>query len=146
MKKLVLFTFMLFAAVFSAMAQNDTQAAKPVITFEESTHDFGDIAQGEKVSHVFKFKNTGSAPLILQNVQTTCGCTATDWPRDPVAPGKSGQITASFNSAGKMGKQNKVITVISNASNSPERVSIVTNILPKQAEAAKPVAPAAPVK
>lgn len=144
MKKIVFFTLMLFAAAFSAMAQDN--APKPVITFEKSSHDFGDIAQGDVVNFVFKFKNTGDAPLIIQDVQTTCGCTATDWPRDPIAPGKGGQIAASFNSAGKMGKQNKIITVISNASNSPERVSIVSNILPKQAEVSKPVAPSAPIK
>jgi len=100
------------------------------ITFEEESHDFGDITQGDKIEYVYAFENTGTEPLILSNVLTTCGCTATDWPRDPIAPGKSGEINVTFNSSGKMGIQNKVITVISNASNPQERIKLITNVLP----------------
>ncbi len=134
MKKIFVLFFMMVAIASLSFAQESTApVAKATITFEKSSHDFGDIAQGEKVNYVFKFKNTGNAPLILQDVQTTCGCTATDWPRQPIAPGESGKIAASFDSNGKMGKQNKVITIYSNATNSPERVSIITNIIPKEA-------------
>ena len=133
MKKLFVFVFGLFLmAAFSnqtAVAQ-DQSTSGPVITFSEASHDFGDIKQGDKVEHTFAFKNTGTEPLILSNVLTTCGCTATNWPRDPIAPGKSGEITVKFNSAGKMGKQNKVVTIVSNATNSQERVKIITNVLP----------------
>lgn len=76
------------------------------------------------MEHVFIFNNSGIEPLILSNVQTTCGCTATDWPRDPIAPGSTGEIKVVFNSAGKMGRQNKVVTVISNAVNSQEKVKL----------------------
>ena len=102
------------------------------VTFLEEAHDFGDIVQGDKVEYVFAFENTGNEPLILSNVLTTCGCTATNWPRDPILPGRSGEIAVSFNSAGKMGKQNKVITVVSNAINAHSRVRIVSNVLPKK--------------
>ncbi len=102
----------------------------PKIAFTESSHDFGDIEQGTKVNYTFDFENTGTEPLILSNVLTTCGCTATSWPREPIAPNKGGEIEVSFNSAGKMGKQNKVVTVVSNAVNSQERVKIITNVLP----------------
>jgi len=100
------------------------------ITFQEVSRDFGDISQGEKIEHVFQFENTGNEALILSNVLTTCGCTATEWPRDPIAPGKPGKINVTFDSSGKMGKQNKVITVISNAVNSQERLKLITNVLP----------------
>ena len=134
MKKLsILFFSLLLLNVAYAQEEPAAEDANgPKIAFAEASHDFGDIEQGTKVNHVFEFENTGTEPLILSNVLTTCGCTATDWPREPVAPGEGGKIGVSFNSAGKMGKQNKVITVVSNAVNAQERVKIITNVLPKK--------------
>lgn len=103
------------------------------IKFAVSSYDFGDITQGDKVEYTFEFINDGDAPLILSNVMTTCGCTASSWPREPIAPGAKSKIDVTFNSTGKIGHQNKVITIMSNASNNPERVKIVTNILPNEA-------------
>lgn len=103
----------------------------PYIEFTDAEHDFGDISQGDKVQHTFAFKNSGTEPLILSNVLVTCGCTATDWPKQPIMPGENKELTVSFDSTGKVGRQNKVITIVSNATNSQERVKIVTNILPK---------------
>ena len=118
---------------FSAQAQEETENTPgPAISFVEEKHDFGDIHQGDVVEYTFKFENSGDEPLVLSNVAVTCGCTATAWPREPVAPGENSEITVRFNSAGKMGKQNKVITVYSNAKESISRVAIVTNVLPKK--------------
>lgn len=137
MKRISVFVLgLLMVASVSVFAQNaDDKAAGPEITFAEASYDFGDIKQGDKVEHTFTFKNTGTEPLILSNVLTTCGCTASDWPRDPIAPGKEGSITVRFNSAGKMGRQNKVVTIVSNATNSQERIRIITNILPNSGKA-----------
>ena len=137
MKRISVFIFgLLMATSLSVFAQNaENNAPGPEITFAEASYDFGNIKQGDKVEHVFTFKNTGTEPLILSNVLTTCGCTASDWPRDPIAPGKEASITVKFNSAGKMGRQNKVITIVSNATNSQERVRIITNILPNSGKA-----------
>ena len=134
MKKLsiLFFTLLLLNAAYAQENASAEAADGPKINFAEATHDFGDIEQGTKVGHTFEFENAGTEPLILSNVLTTCGCTATDWPRDPIAPGDGGKIEVSFNSAGKMGKQNKVITVVSNAVNAQERVKIITNVLPKK--------------
>lgn len=136
MKKLIalLVGVLLVAQAYAQQAskKNEEKVEGPQITFVESTHDFGDIEQGTKVNHVFEFENSGTEPLVLSNVLTTCGCTATSWPREPIAPGEGGEIAVSFNSAGKMGKQNKVVTVVSNAVNSQERVKIITNVLPKK--------------
>lgn len=125
---------MLFVVAAYAQ-QKDAKTASvngPQITFQESEYKFGDLQQGEKVEHVFAFKNTGTAPLLLSDVQTTCGCTASEWPREPIAPGKSAQIKVTFNSTGKMGVQNKVVTIVSNAVNSMETVKMVGNVVPKK--------------
>jgi len=127
MQKLVLILSLILIS-FVGYAQTGA-APKAVITFDKPTHDFGDITQGDVVNHVFKFKNTGNAPLIISDVQVTCGCTVPTKPKDPILPGKTGEIGITFSSGGKMGKQNKTITVVSNAANTEERVVITTNIL-----------------
>ncbi|UXX78096.1 DUF1573 domain-containing protein [Reichenbachiella carrageenanivorans] len=133
--KYVLALAVLISLSFAATAQDAELVAPtppgPFIKFSEMSHDFGDIEQGEKVAYTFEFTNTGDAPVVITNVLTTCGCTASSWPREPIAPGGSSKIDVTFNSTGKIGHQNKVITVMSNATNNPERVKIVTNILPK---------------
>lgn len=86
----------------------------PVLAFEKVEHDFGTIREGEKVSYTFKFKNTGEAPLIVQSVQPSCGCTAPDWTRDPVGVNANGVVKVEFDSNGKPGIQNKTITVNAN--------------------------------
>jgi hypothetical protein len=132
MKSLITLVFGFFV-VFCAFAQEEQAIADgPAITFEETSFDFGDIYQGDKVEHTFKLENTGTQPLIITNVQTTCGCTATEWPREPVLPGESANLKVNFNSAGKYGRQNKVISIISNATSPMNQVKIITNVLPKK--------------
>jgi len=111
-------------------------AQGPIITWDKVTHDFGDVPQGSKVEFTFKFTNRGDQPLLITNVEVSCGCTTPrGWPRDPVKPGDRGEIRVAFNSVSKSGKQNKVVRVISNAVN-PESVqlTIVANVLPKNPE------------
>ncbi len=132
--KSFVFTLLLSVVGLAAYAQNDAAEfipPGPHIKFKNSSYDFGDIAQGDKVDYTFEFTNDGDAPVIISNVITSCGCTASSWPKEPIAPGQSSKIDVTFNSSGKIGHQNKVITIMSNASNNPERVKIVTNILPK---------------
>lgn len=130
--------FLFFALILTLGSQAFAQSATekkdgPVITFEKKTHDFGDIVQGDKVEHVFAFTNTGNEPLIITNISVTCGCTTPKgWPRDPIPPGAKGEFTVAFNSAGKMGRQNKPVTVVSNAVNQDaSSVSFTTNVLEK---------------
>ena len=119
-------------------APTTPSAPKSQITIKETSHDFGTIKQGDKVSYTFEYTNTGQAALILSNVQTTCGCTASEWSKTPLPPGQTGKLTATFNSAGKVGRQNKVISIFSNAVNSEERVRIVANVLPNNEAAPLP--------
>lgn len=90
-------------------------AEAPVMELASDTYDFGKVAEGKHVEHEFRFKNTGGSPLIISNVQASCGCTTPDYSKNPIAPGEEGLVKVVFNSAGQMGKQHKVITVTSNA-------------------------------
>lgn len=84
------------------------------IEYEKTEFDFGTIDDGEVVNHVFKFKNTGKEPLIISNAKGSCGCTVPQWPREPIAPGASGEIKVEFNSKGKTGLQTKKVTITAN--------------------------------
>lgn len=130
MRKLFFLT-MFMAAVSNAPAQS----VGAIIAWEKSTYDFGDVVQGTKLEHTFKFKNTGNEPLVITNVQVTCGCTTPKgWERDPILPGKESEITISFNSAGKYGRQEKVVTIVSNAVNSEgAQILFSANVLEKKA-------------
>ena len=137
MKNILIILALVFTATLVKAqegAELDVQPPGPFLEFTVKSNDFGDIEQGDIVNYVFEFKNTGDAPLVLSNVRTTCGCTASEWQREPIAAGESSKIKVTFNSRGKIGRQNKVITIMSNASNSTERVSIITNVLPKKTE------------
>jgi hypothetical protein len=90
------------------------QGDLPVITFEESEHDFGKIIQGEKVSYSFKFTNTGKSALLISRVSTSCGCTVSNYPKVPVQPGQTEYVEATFDSKHKKGFQNKSITIMAN--------------------------------
>lgn len=133
MKKLILLVAFALAIGITVQAQ-EKSADGPIIAFEESSRDFGNITQGDKVEHVFKFENKGKTPLVISNVAATCGCTVPAWPKEPIAPGQKGEIKVSFNSAGKMGKQNSVVRIYSNASEPIEKVSLISNVLPKGAK------------
>ncbi len=132
MKRSLILVLGIFVALFAVAQNQEAEKKGPKIVFEETSFDFGDIFQGDQVEHVFTFENSGTEPLILTNVSTTCGCTVPKWPRQPIAPGETAELLVKFNSAGKMGKVNKVIKVISNASNPNTQVTITTNILPKK--------------
>ena len=82
--------------------------------FEKESYDFGQITEGEKVSYEFAFTNTGKEPMIITGATATCGCTVPDYPHEPIGPGESGKIGVVFDSSGKNGMQNKVISITAN--------------------------------
>jgi hypothetical protein len=132
MRQLILIAVCLLQ-FFLVDAQENEQLLGAVISWDKGTFDFGDVTEGDKVSHTFKFTNTGNTPLVLTNVEVTCGCTTPKgWPRDPIAPGSTGELTVAFNSTGKSGKQNKVITVTSNSVGTTNQVVITVNVMAKK--------------
>lgn len=86
----------------------------PKITFDTAVYNFGRILQGEQISTDFHFVNKGDADLLIQRVETSCGCTVPEYDKQPVAPGAKGLIRVRFDSDGKEGLQYKTIKVVSN--------------------------------
>lgn len=93
----------------------ETSAKLPQISFVKTTHEFGTVIQGEVVTYNFKFTNTGDADLLITKVSTSCGCTASNYPTKPIKPGDTDAVEVKFNSEGRMGFQNKRVSVLTNA-------------------------------
>ena len=109
----LIFTF--FLASFSFGQDTEKQAGPTTtIEFEDKEFDWGTITQGERVTYIFKFTNTGNEPLLIKKAKGSCGCTVPQWPKTPIAPGKQGEIKVVFNSKGKMGTQSKRVTITAN--------------------------------
>ena len=122
MKK-VLFTLSLLFTAFFGMNSVIAQAAVESgaqIEFEKETHDYGTISQYGDGSCEFIFKNTGNEPLVISNAKGSCGCTVPQWPREPIAPGKTGVITVK-NDTKRVGIIGKSVTLQSNATNEPTK-------------------------
>lgn len=101
----------------SATSGNGTdQTGNAVLTFKEYEHDFGKIAEGEKVAYVFTFENSGDGNLVISSATTSCGCTVPKYDSRPIPPGKNGNLEVVFDTSGRSGMQTKTITVKSNAS------------------------------
>lgn len=107
------------------------------IKYDEASFDFGVTDEGTVVKHVFKFKNTGSEPLIISNAKGSCGCTVPTWPKQPVPPGAMGEINVEFNTKGKPGRQSKQVTVTANTNPTDTHLEIAGEVRPKDAPAAK---------
>ncbi|HEV8514692.1 MAG TPA: DUF1573 domain-containing protein [Cyclobacteriaceae bacterium] len=103
------------ATAATPAAEEKPTGPLPVIEFGTTEHDFGTVAEGQKVSYTYTVKNTGAAPLLIQNAQPSCGCTVPDWTKTPIAVGGTGFVKAEFDTHGKAGIQNKTITVTSNS-------------------------------
>ena len=108
--------------------KTDAQKGTPQISFDDESFNFGTIAQGEKVSHTFKFRNIGDGPLQITDVTTSCGCTASKYSLEPVAPGESGTVEVIFDSYGREGKQLKSANVWTNCGDKPVKLQIYAEI------------------
>lgn len=120
MKKIILVAFVALVS-FAAQAQ-----AK--IEFKSDTIDYGEIAKGSDGVRVFEFTNTGSEPLIISDVKSSCGCTVPEKPKDPIAPGKNGQIKVKYDT-NRVGPIRKTVTVYSNATEPIKALKIKGEVL-----------------
>ncbi|WP_417444203.1 DUF1573 domain-containing protein [Joostella sp.] len=119
-----------------AKAEQRDEAAKqlPVMQFEETEFDFGNIPQGQTVEKVFKFKNTGDAPLVVTDAKSSCGCTIPQKPEAPVAPGETGEILVKYNGSGR-NAVTKTVTITANTEKGTEQLRIKAFVEPKDAPA-----------
>ncbi len=112
----------------SKTASGDKNIPVSQITFEQDTFNFGEVIEGEKVSHSFMFTNTGNNDLIVSNAHGSCGCTVPEWPKEPIRPGKKGSIDVVFNSSKRAGKAIKDVTVYANTEPSATKVVLVGDV------------------
>lgn len=117
--------------ILSAFFFTGAIVAQPALKVSEETFDFGEIIEGKMASHEFQVTNSGNQPLIMNNVQPSCGCTSPHWTKEPIMPGKSGIVKATYNSAGRPGVFNKSLTIMSN-SGSPKILHIKGNVIRKE--------------
>jgi hypothetical protein len=125
MKKLMLVCAVVLGFAFTASAQDNQKAE---FKFNEEKHDFGKIAQGKPVTTEFVYTNIGEEPLILTNVQPTCGCTIADYTKTPVKKGDKGTIKITYNAAA-VAPFNKTIVVTSNAKTPTKYLNIVGEVV-----------------
>lgn len=122
------------AAVAPATEQTAATPAsnQPLTTvaLSESNFDFGKIKKGEKVQHVYEITNTGSNPLVISEVKPGCGCTAPDFTKEPIMPGKKGKITLHFDSTNFDGNVSKFADVFANVEKMPIKLTFTANIQP----------------
>ena len=128
MKKTVLtlmFGILLGGVLF---AQNNKAAA----SFKKTEHNFGTVKEDGKINCSFEFTNTGKAPLIINRVSASCGCTTPSYTKEPVLPGKSGKIDVAYNTVARPGSFSKSITVYTNAPDTVYQLHIKGSVTPKK--------------
>jgi hypothetical protein len=111
---------------------NAEKVLTPNIEMLETSYNFGEIQQGESVTHDFILKNTGDADLLISAAKGSCGCTVPQWPKTPIAKGEEAAIKVTFNSAGRSGKQNKTVTLVTNAIPNTKVITINGNVIVPQ--------------
>jgi hypothetical protein len=102
----------------------------PKILFDHTTHDFGDIEEGDIVTHTFSFTNVGKTPLAIAHVRSSCGCTSPNWPKSPIPPGGKGEIEVRFDSQGREGASSKPVVVTANTYPSTTTLNITVHVKP----------------
>lgn len=118
------------ASTEAASTASGDEAKFPVMTFDAIEHDFGTIDQGTQVEHLFKFKNTGNAPLVVVDAKSSCGCTVPTWSRESIPPGGEGEMLVKFNGSGQ-NQVSKTVTITANTRNGKELIKIKAFVTPK---------------
>ena len=116
----------LAAPAKAAQAVENSNA--PEMKFAVEEYNFGTIKQGDNVNYEFTFTNAGKEPLIITEAHGSCGCTVPVWPKEPLKKGDKGQIKVTFNSTGKMGMQDKTVTITSNAKGGQKVLHLKGNV------------------
>lgn len=122
-----------FILLFSLIMTGLAFAQKPAMEFQKTEHNFGTIKEEVgAVTTQFTFKNTGDAPIIIQRVSSSCGCTTPSYTRQPILPGKEGTISAQYSTVRRPGTFNKTIRVYTNIPDTVYVLTIKGNVTPKK--------------
>jgi hypothetical protein len=126
---LSLMSFSAIAPLKSITSKTNIEApAASSIVWKAETVDVGEIPQGTPKAIVYEFKNTGKTAVVITNVQGSCGCTATDYTKEPILPGKSAKVTATYNAANK-GGFTKTVTVTTSAETAPKILTLKGTVI-----------------
>lgn len=124
-----LMSFSAIAPVQSLVSETEISGtAASTIVWKAETVDVGQIPQGTPKAIVYEFKNTGKTAVVITNVQGSCGCTATDYTKEPIQAGKSGKVTATYNAANK-GGFTKTVTVTTSAETTPKVLTLKGTVI-----------------
>jgi len=108
------------------------EGPKTLVVFDEYDYDFGDIDQNSTNEKIFKFTNTGKDPLVITNAKGSCGCTVPEYPREPIAPGESGDIKVVYSPGNQQFKQTKSITITANTDPETTVLKVYANVIPAE--------------
>ena len=125
-----LLLFIFFSLLISCRGKSSSQENVPdtQIEWKRKIWNFGDISEGEIVTHTWYFKNSGEHSLVIKNIDTGCGCTTVTYDKKPIEPGKEVKIEIAFNSAGRYGKQYKEISIFANIPEKQTTLSFTANV------------------
>jgi len=124
-----LMSFSAIAPVQSLVSTNENSAiTASTIVWKAETVDVGEIPQGTPKAIVYEFKNTGKTTVVITDVKGSCGCTATDYTKEPILPGKSAKVTATYNAANK-GAFTKTVTVTTSAESTPKILTLKGTVI-----------------
>lgn len=107
---------------------SEIETTASTIVWKAETVDVGQIPQGTPKAIVYEFKNTGKTAVVITNVQGSCGCTATDYTKEPILPGKTAKVTATYNAANK-GAFTKTVTVTTSAETTPKILTLKGTVI-----------------
>ncbi|HKL38214.1 MAG TPA: DUF1573 domain-containing protein [Bacteroidales bacterium] len=110
-------------------SQSQSGGAPAGIKFEQVYYDFGSLRQGERVSYIFEFRNTGGSPLLIKEAIASCGCTVPQYDKEPIAPGEEGSVEVIFDSSGRRGNQYKSVIIRTNTPRGDVRLTIKANVI-----------------
>ncbi|MEO8583302.1 MAG: DUF1573 domain-containing protein [Flavitalea sp.] len=136
-RPLIIICSFIFIAACGAVSDKKAEGAgnggKDITTIQwiDSARDYGTVIMGQKLAVAFRFKNTGTKPLVIESVHPGCGCTVADFPKEPIAPGAEGEITGVFDSHDREGTQHKEINVKTNTPGSTQNISFDVNVIKK---------------
>ncbi len=130
MKRLIIPIILLLLVSCTPKNEKEAISAGQELYFAEATYDFGEMMEDGPGIHKIEFKNIGEEPVVINRVRSSCGCTIPSWPKAPIEPGATGEIEVEYNTA-LVGPFRKTVYIYSTAVNTPVKIMIKGEVLPK---------------